>query len=119
MYYCFKCGKKLAEDEEEFCSQCRVEGFGFAEPDEEEEPEAAAQVARKRRFAALKPWLGLIPFGLSLIYVLCVETMVSRYHPLADILGYPFRPRGHFFAVATPVVVFFTYPRTYPLAKPR
>jgi hypothetical protein len=108
MYYCFKCGKKLTEDEEEFCSQCRVEGFDFAEPDEEEEPEVAAQAARKRRLAALKPWLGLRPFGLSLICFFCVELSVSRYHPLADIFGYPFGPRSHFFAVATPVVVFFT-----------
>jgi ABC-type branched-subunit amino acid transport system permease subunit len=110
------CGKKLTKEENEaeaeFCSQCQEEGYTFEKPDEEEEaeeePEVAVRVAKKVFDKLAKPWLPLIPFGLSFAYLMMYELSISKYHPLADIFGYPFVPKAHFFAIATFVTAIFT-----------
>ncbi|MDR0220202.1 MAG: hypothetical protein LBI54_02220 [Lachnospiraceae bacterium] len=111
MYYCLNCGKKLTTDEEdgEFCSQCQEEGYGLAEPAEEEGPESAAQAAKKALTALRKPWLGLIPFVLSLVCFLAAEAKVSPLHPLAAMFGHPLEPRAFIFAIATFVTVILTF----------
>ncbi|MDR0221253.1 MAG: hypothetical protein LBI54_07620 [Lachnospiraceae bacterium] len=115
MYYCLNCGKKLTKEENEaeaeFCRQCQEEGYTFEKPDEaeaeaEEEP-VAVRVAKKVFDKLAKPWLPLIPFGLSLAFWLMFESNLGHFHPLSYIF-YPFAPKAHFFAIATFVAAAFT-----------
>ncbi|MDR0220072.1 MAG: hypothetical protein LBI54_01550 [Lachnospiraceae bacterium] len=117
MYYCLNCGQKLTEEENkaeaEFCSQCLEEGYTFEKPDEEEEeePKVVVRVAKKVFDKLAKPWLPLLPFGLSFAFLLMYELTLSRFHPLSSMF-YPFVPKAHFFAIVTFVAAVFTlHPR--------
>jgi hypothetical protein len=83
MYYCLKCGKGLEKDDYEYCQQCKHDEDCLDPNDKDILWSADEQEPR----IISKPWLGLIPFGLSIICVIISYFGISAFEWAAIFFG--------------------------------